>query len=215
MDSIVTWLTNEIVSSVLLSIAFVALILQLYAKKFNIIGLISLLAFTLFFTAYSLAGSSETWAILLFLCGLILFAVELVLPGGILGVLGTLAIVWAVFSATGNAVQATISLSIAFVAAGICLFIMSKVLSRKMLLWERIILRDALSTEKGYVSTESRKELISQTGISLSPLRPAGTALINGERVDVVSEGNFIEANSEVEVVEVEGMRIIVRQILA
>ena len=46
----------------------------------------------------------------------------------------------------------------------------------------------------------------------MTPLRPAGTATIQGERIDVVSEGSFINANQRVKVVKVEGMRVVVRE---
>ena len=42
-------------------------------------------------------------------------------------------------------------------------------------------------------------------------LRPSGTALIDGERLDVVSEGDFVEPGQKVRVVKVEGLRIVVR----
>ena len=53
--------------------------------------------------------------------------------------------------------------------------------------------------------------LAGQSGQSLSPLRPAGVALIGGQRVDVVTNGEFIEPETEVEVVAVEGSRVVVR----
>ena len=50
-------------------------------------------------------------------------------------------------------------------------------------------------------------------GVASSVLRPAGRAVIDGNYVDVVSEGPFIEAGNPVEVVEVRGNRIVVRQV--
>jgi len=54
--------------------------------------------------------------------------------------------------------------------------------------------------------------LLDQTGTALSALRPAGTAVINGKRVDVVTEGQMIDPGTPVRVVAVEGMRVVVRQ---
>lgn len=45
----------------------------------------------------------------------------------------------------------------------------------------------------------------------MTVLRPSGTAVINNERIDVVSEGGFIEQNSRITVIKVEGVRIVVR----
>jgi len=63
----------------------------------------------------------------------------------------------------------------------------------------------------GEIGTE-KPELLDQTGTALSALRPAGTAIINGKRVDVVTEGQMIDPGTPVRVVAVEGMRVVVRQ---
>jgi membrane-bound ClpP family serine protease len=50
-------------------------------------------------------------------------------------------------------------------------------------------------------------------GIALTILRPAGTVIINNERIDAVTEGGFIEQNAIVKVIKVEGARIVVREL--
>jgi membrane-bound serine protease (ClpP class) len=55
--------------------------------------------------------------------------------------------------------------------------------------------------------------LLHQTGTALSHLRPSGMALINGHRVDVVTEGGMIERGAPVKVVAIEGMRVVVRAV--
>jgi membrane-bound serine protease (ClpP class) len=62
----------------------------------------------------------------------------------------------------------------------------------------------------GEIGTE-RPELVGQTGTALSHLRPSGSAVINGQRVDVVTEGSMIEKGSDIKVVAVEGLRVVVR----
>jgi len=47
----------------------------------------------------------------------------------------------------------------------------------------------------------------------LSKLRPAGTIKLNGERVDAVSEGSFINKGQKVKVISVSGSRVVVRKI--
>jgi membrane-bound serine protease (ClpP class) len=58
-----------------------------------------------------------------------------------------------------------------------------------------------------------RPELLHQTGTAYTPLRPSGTALIGGQRVDVVTEGPFIERGTAVKVVAIEGLRVVVRAV--
>ena len=67
-------------------------------------------------------------------------------------------------------------------------------------------------TEQGYVSQVTRTELIGKEGITITPLRPSGTVLFEEERLDVVSEGNFIEKDKKVEIIHVEGVKVVVRE---
>jgi membrane-bound serine protease (ClpP class) len=65
----------------------------------------------------------------------------------------------------------------------------------------------------GYASPPEQDRLqLGRTGTALSPLRPAGVADIDGARVDVVSDGGFIEAGVEIEVTRVDGNRVVVRE---
>jgi len=57
----------------------------------------------------------------------------------------------------------------------------------------------------------ARPELLNQTGTAYTQLRPSGTALINGKRVDVVTEGSLIERGTPIKVVAIEGARVVVR----
>lgn len=70
-----------------------------------------------------------------------------------------------------------------------------------------------LSTALGYVSTSSDPSMVGKLGETVTVLRPAGVAIINEERYDVVSEGGFIPKRSRVRVAKVEGRRIVVRLI--
>ena len=77
----------------------------------------------------------------------------------------------------------------------------------------RLVLATGVTTDRGYVSApESRKAWLGRTGVTLSPLRPSGTADIDGERVDVVSDGGFIEAGTPIEVTQIDAYRIVVRR---
>ena len=77
-----------------------------------------------------------------------------------------------------------------------------------------LILRTSQNKADGFqAAPQELAALAGQSGQSLSPLRPAGVALINGQRVDVVTDGEFIEPETEVEVVDVEGSRVVVRSL--
>lgn len=79
-------------------------------------------------------------------------------------------------------------------------------------IWNRFILQDSLTRDKGFVPVPEKLRSIGASGMSVTPLRPAGTATFDGERIDVVTEGGFIEAQTAVSVVKVEGGRVVVKE---
>lgn len=147
--------------------------------------------------------------ILLIVAGLILMLVETVLPGMIAGLVGFGCLVAAVVLSymregprTGGLVL--LSVLVILVVAG--------------LLWIRFFphsrLGQAFVTRGALGSPQLEKpELLHQTGTALTALRPSGTALINGHRVDVVTEGAMIEAGTPIQVVALEGIRVVVRAV--
>ena len=80
-------------------------------------------------------------------------------------------------------------------------------------LWEKIVLRDQSTSKRGYVSSESRVNLVGKQGKVLTELRPSGSVLVEGRPVDVVSEGAFIGKDEVVEIVAVHGSRVVVRKV--
>jgi membrane-bound serine protease (ClpP class) len=77
-----------------------------------------------------------------------------------------------------------------------------------------MILNTAERSEDGFQAPSKELEkLIGKSGTAITPLRPAGAAMIQGIRVDVVSQGDFIAKDSEVEVIGVEGNRVVVRDL--
>ena len=59
----------------------------------------------------------------------------------------------------------------------------------------------------------TRLDLLHRSGVAITQLRPSGAAFINGQRVDVISEGALIDRGASLKVVAVEGMRIVVREV--
>jgi len=65
-------------------------------------------------------------------------------------------------------------------------------------------------TEHGHKSSDDYSALVGVTGTALTDLRPAGTAVINDRRCDVVTDGVYIAKDTQIRVVKVEGVRVIV-----
>jgi membrane-bound ClpP family serine protease len=130
-------------------------------------------------------------------------------PGGILGVMGGIALVVAVITGflAFPAPWGFVSAIAIMVMVGIAVYVWLKFFP-KTPLGRRIMastdLHDAKATEDGL------SDLLDKTGETLSDLRPAGFAMLGGRRTDVVTEGQMISKGETVKVIEVEGNRVVV-----
>ena len=77
----------------------------------------------------------------------------------------------------------------------------------------KLVLNDTESNEAGYRSTEDLEVFLGKEGVTTTVLRPTGMAEFDGVRLNVVSEGEFIQSGTQVQIVRVEGSRILVRTI--
>lgn len=146
---------------------------------------------------------------LMLVAGLVFLAVELfILPGfGIAGVAGLLLIIGGAATAWfllgpmwgGLAALVTVVMAIALTVFGF----RSKSLRRRLVL-------DTQLAKGGGTESQGLQNLIGVTGIAKSDLRPAGIALVNDRRLDVVSEGGFLEQGTQIKIVAVDGPRIVV-----
>jgi len=75
-----------------------------------------------------------------------------------------------------------------------------------------VLHQSAQPSDEGYVSALPRRELVGKTGIAESELRPSGVAEIEGERVDVTTDGEWLPKGTAVKVVKAEAMRVVVRR---
>ena len=206
-------ITNPIVVPILLSIASIGLVVELYSPGFGIPGTMGLVSLGMFFFGHLVAGFAGYETLVIFIIGLILVVAEFFVPGGIVGILGGVLIIGSLLFAGESFVHMAYSILIAMVIAITGMVILMKFFGKKLHMFNRLVLRDATTTEEGYVSNTNRIELIGKQGQSLTPLRPSGTVVIDNERIDVVTEGSYVDAGKPVEVIKVEGSRIVVREI--
>lgn len=212
-EKLARFITDPIVVPILLSIGSLGLVLELYSPGFGIPGIMGASALLLFFYGHLVAGLAGFESIILFIIGIVLILLEFVVPGGIIGLIGFGAILTSLFIATDDVTHMAISLLIAIGVTTLTSIILFKVFGKKMNIFKKIILKDSTNTESGYVSNLNRKELIGLEGVALTSLRPSGTAIINNERLDVVTEGAYIQQGKKVVVVKTEGHRIVVREL--
>ena len=127
--------------------------------------------------------------ILCFLFGILMFIVEMFTPGfGVAGGLG-----------------------IASFAAIIVMQFLANSIQKGRLSRSKIVNAASVEGDSSPVVKEKGKSLIGKTGRAVTALRPAGIAEIDGERMNVSTYGNFIEAGKEVTVAAVEGLNVIVK----
>lgn len=80
--------------------------------------------------------------------------------------------------------------------------------------WQRLVLQSATSRNEGYASSEpGRERLVGRRGEALCDLRPSGRAQFDAQTVDVVSEGGYVPRGASVEVLRVEGSRVVVHPV--
>ena len=152
-----------------------------------------------------------TWPIVLLLLAAAFMALEVMIPSfGMLGLLGATSYVFAVVLAF------KVSTADGFIVAGVGLvvlpaaFLLGFRLMRTTGLGRKTLLEapDAKSIQRGF--SEGLTALLGQSGVTLTDLRPSGMAEIGGLRTDVTSATAFVEKNTPVRVVRVEGTRILV-----
>lgn len=212
-EEIARFITSPIVIPILLSIASLGLVLELYSPGFGVPGTMGLIALGLFFYGHLIAGLAGMEVVLLLILGIGLIVTEFFITTGILGFLGGGLILVSLYLAGYDFKIMTYSIAIAFTIALVVAIVLFRSIGLQKGPFRRLVLEDRTTTELGYVSNVSRLELIGQEGITATPLRPSGAAIFNNERVDVVSESNFIEKNQKVKVVKVEGVRVVVRKL--
>ena len=218
-DRIVFFITNPLISSLLLSLGILGIFIEIRTPGFGIPGFLGLLCVGLFFGGHMLTKIGAEWAFLLFLIGLGLIVLEVfVIPGfGIAGILGITLMIGSIFFVFDKAYEfrtAVMWLSVSVImSAG--LVILAAFYLPETQLFRRLALSTVMDTESGYHSSSSEdfQAYLGQSGTALTPLRPSGTARIANNRVDVVTVGDFIAQDSNIKVVSVEGSKVFVEAV--
>lgn len=212
-DTMVSWTTNPYVATILLVIGIGGMVVEIFTAGFGIAGILSLLAFALFFGGHIAAGLADYWVVFLFIFGVVMLIVEAFIPGfGVFGVAGLLAVVASIVLAAASVKSGLVMLAVALVLAGLISTLAFRFFVRRGAL-RHIILSEEERPELGYVAPADQKDLLGLEGSALTPLRPAGVADIGGRRVDVISEGAYIAAGTALKVIRVEGVRVVVRSL--
>jgi membrane-bound serine protease (ClpP class) len=151
----------------------------------------------------------------LILSGFFLVIIEVFVPGGIFGIIGTTLIVAGVLGAWFKyGSEVAVPLAFGCMVGGVLCFAFWVKYFPTSWLGRRMSLEAQNSQSEGYTSQDSRLlELVGQQGVAMTELRPAGVARIGEHRIDVVTEGTFVEKGAAVRVTGVSSNRVVVRKI--
>jgi len=215
------FLTQAIVSSILITVALLGLFFEIRTPGFGVPGIVALVAFALFFGSHYIVNLAGLGEIILFVFGVVMLLIEVfVIPGfGIVGTIGIISIVASLYlSLIGRFMPATdlVSgakvLAIAFISSFVIILAALRFLP-KFTPFQRLVLNTTENVEEGFRSAPGEYAgFLGKEGVAVTILRPAGTALIEGEKVSVVTDGAYIEQNSRIRVTKVEGYRIVVER---
>ena len=153
---------------------------------------------------------SNPIALAALIAGYVLLVIEMCVPGfGVPGILGTALAVLGLFLIQPTLMQALILVIIYVALLLIALAICLRSVAHGRLSKSRLVLK-AVATRADSGDSGDPGHLIGKTGVAHTPLRPAGIAELDGVRLNVVTEGDFIEKGTPVRVVRASGNRIVV-----
>lgn len=211
------------IAPILMIIGLGGLWLEIKTPGFGIFGIAGISCLLLFFFGHHLAGLAGMEDLLLFVLGVSLLAVEVfITPGfGVMGISGMLLIFVSFISAMTERMPGewrpisftpeTFSMPFLKVVFSFVGAIALVALTGKFLPKTRMFQSVTLNTVSPDVP--DNEELLGMEGVSHSDLRPSGTAYIDGQKLDVVTYGDYIPRETQIRVVEVHGHRIIVEDI--
>ncbi len=238
-EVLASFLSSPIVRMVLMMLIALGAYTEFHAPGQFVGGAVALVALMIFLGAPYVTGLADVWEILLVMLGVILLAVEIVLiPGfGVAGILGLVLVLVGLIAtfvpaepgpviiprmpATWLGLQTGLRVVFGGLACSLIgMWLLSKYLpsvpgTRGLFLAPAASLRRrrAGAADASPTMGAGRLVQLGDPGTTLTPLRPAGKAQINGRRVDVIAQGQVIEEGCQVEVVEISGGRVVVREI--
>ncbi len=232
-EKLAYWIT--LLSPLLMAAAAIGIYIEFKTPGFGLPGIIGSISLVLFLFGHYIAGLAGKEDIFLVVTGILLLLVEaFILPGfGIWGILGIAALLGGmimamiplfpkvpnlpsdIISPYGNMEiylnNALINLLLTITISGVVIYLLAKFLP-KTKFYGSLVLLNSETAVAGYIATniEENMKLIGKIGVALTTLRPAGLIDIDGNRIDVISNGDYIDEGEKVEVLKVDGPSIIV-----
>ena len=221
-EEIVRFLTNPIVASLLTTFGFLGILFELQSPGWGIPGFVGLVCLVLSLSASYIAQLATMSDMLFIVMGVALVIIEiLVIPGfGVAGIGGFGFMIYGLYLLllpevpVGEEIlsQTMDGFLIGLVGAVIGLVLLFKLMI-KTKFWEQLTAPNVQKKGDGYTTTFGWESLKDKIGTADSDLHPSGWAKVDGERLFVISEGDFIDKEKEIKILSIDGNRILVREI--
>lgn len=216
-EKIVRFLTDPIVSSLLMSIGFLGLLFEIRTPGFGVGGIIGTIALVLFFGTSFIAQLANFTEVLIFLGGLSLLLIEVVaIPGfGLAGIGGIALMVWGTYKMLLGEYPTPDQMERAFIGLniGVLSGIIGSILLLRAFITSKFFRRNVPITAEEYSVAAGLDTLMGVKGVTLTECMPTGKADFGGRQVNVVSRGEYIAKGVQIEVLAVEGNTAHVRPI--
>jgi membrane-bound serine protease (ClpP class) len=229
-ETLVTWLNNMWLKAVLVLIGLLGLYVEMNTPGFGVPGTIGLAAFGALFLASFLAGRPDWLPLLLFAAGFAMLFIELfVTPGfGVLGGVGILLLVASIilalpsfqglpkrdfeYSELIQAMGVTVAVLVAF---AVCAFLLARFFPHVPILGRLALGSSSVSDGSSHAAAARVEEgaHVGDVGETTTKLRPAGKARFGSRLVDVVTEGDFLDAGQRVKIARTQGNRVVVEPV--
>jgi len=215
LESAVEFLTHPLMAALLLVIGFTGLFAEVKTPGWGVGGSVGIIFLFIYFFSRVISGYSSWGPAALAVVGIILLVLEIfVIPGfGFAGVTGLFSLIGGILWAYGFGhwqEGIIILFSAVVLAAGFIVLLVSKMKSAPG--FSRMILNEVVPDSPNISRGMSHESLLGELAVAHSDLRPAGVIFYQDVRLDAVSEGGFIEAGTNVKIIEVDGNRLVVRK---
>lgn len=223
-DDILGFLSNAAVRAILVMLILGGIYMEMHTPGLGFAAAVSVVSAVLYFLPMFVVGSIPAWVLILFICGLVLIALEVfVIPGfGVAGVTGIAAIAVALTSAL--AADSVSGLNFSSIANALITIGIGSALAIALILYltgshgpkffrKHSELMTELSVAEGFVGVDmSPARLVGHIAIAATDLRPAGKITVDGKIYDAVSTGIFINSGQELKIVKYENAQLYVEQ---
>ena len=220
VESMRRFLTDPTVSSLLMTLGFLGLLFEIQSPGWGIPGSIGILSLLLFFGSTIDTGLATGPELIIIGIGILLLLLEFfIIPGfGLLGISGLIVILGGLFMLlipenplTNDYNSASWAFAISTIGSILSIFLIFRLLS-KTKFWEKLTLQTIQKSSEGYNTSIGLESFVGKLGFATSDLRPSGWAEFESKKLFVVTEGEFVDRKEKVQILSVDGNRIVVRK---